>query len=71
MLANLELPYFEGISINNAAFHLQNSQPSVNAIAGKFTAADGIGEDGMGGKTVTIALTEGFSTTGLVERLRK
>lgn len=25
----------------------------------------------MGGKTVTIALTEGFSTTGLVERLRK
>lgn len=51
MLANLELPYFEGISINNAAFHLQNSQPSVNAIAGKFTAADGIGVDGMGGNT--------------------
>ncbi|MBC7884951.1 MAG: hypothetical protein H7X99_05715, partial [Saprospiraceae bacterium] len=54
MLANLELPYFEALPLNNAAFHIHNAEPSATAIAGQFTAAEGIGVYGnsnnIGGK---------------------
>ena len=43
MLANLELPYFENFNINSASLHIQNAEPSPNAIAGQFTASDGTG----------------------------
>ncbi len=61
MLANLELPYFDNENINAAAFHIQNAEPSPTAIAGQFTASDGIGVYGnsgnIGGKF--------FGTTGI------
>lgn len=43
MLANLDLPYFEGVTLDNAAFHIQNAEPLPTAIAGQFTAAEGTG----------------------------
>ncbi len=49
MSSDLVLPYFEGVSLNTAAFHIQNSEPSPNAVGGQFTAADGIGVYGHSG----------------------
>ena len=48
MSSDLVLPYFEGVSINNAAFHIQNAEPSPTATAGQFSAGDGIGVNGEG-----------------------
>jgi len=48
MSSDLVLPYFEGVSLNNAAFHIQNAEPSPTAIAGQFSAGDGIGVNGEG-----------------------
>jgi hypothetical protein len=43
MLANLELPYFENFNNNGASFHIQNAEPSSDAITGQFTSSDGTG----------------------------
>lgn len=48
MSSDLVLPYFEGVSINNAAFHIQNAEPSPTATAGQFSAGDGVGVNGEG-----------------------
>ena len=48
MSSDLVLPYFEGVTLNNAAFHIQNAEPSPTAIAGQFSAGDGIGVNGEG-----------------------
>jgi len=48
MSSDLLLPYFKGVYLNNAAFHIQNAEPSPTAIAGQFSAGDGIGVNGEG-----------------------